>query len=211
MVSDMANDDPRSRLDSDVVGAAVARNLALLRQEAGLSLEKLAERAGVSKAMLNQIEKGRSTPTITVLWKIADGLNVPFGRLLQVPRTEQPVLLRHGDSKVLLSADGAFASRALFPFDELDHSTEFYELTIKPGGREEAAPHRRGTREYLALVSGTAEISVAGEVHRLAPRDTLVFYADVTHAYANPHPTEDARLFLVMAYGGAVGATVPRR
>src|SRR5438552_16590882 len=62
-----------------VVGA----NLRRLRMRRGLSLEKLAQKSGVSRAMLGQIELGQSAPTINVLWKIARALDVTFATLIQ--------------------------------------------------------------------------------------------------------------------------------
>lgn len=58
-----------------------ATTLKALRQARGWSLSKLAEETGVSKAMLGQIERNESSPTVSTLWKIATGLNVPFRRL----------------------------------------------------------------------------------------------------------------------------------
>src|SRR4051812_14525722 len=57
-----------------VVGA----NLRRLRVRRGLSLERLSKACGVSRAMLGQIELGRSAPTINVVWKIARALDIPF-------------------------------------------------------------------------------------------------------------------------------------
>ena len=61
----------------------VGANLRQLRIRRGLSLEKLAQRSGVSRAMLGQIELGQSAPTINVLWKIARALDVTFATLIQ--------------------------------------------------------------------------------------------------------------------------------
>ena len=56
------------------IGAAVAANLRRLRAERDLTLDQLSEASGVSRAMLNQIETGKSVPTIATLWKVAAGL-----------------------------------------------------------------------------------------------------------------------------------------
>lgn len=67
----------------DYITDVVKENLKLIRHTKGFSLDKLANRCGVSRAMLSQIEQGKSVPTISVLWKIANGLNVPFSELLK--------------------------------------------------------------------------------------------------------------------------------
>lgn len=70
------------------VQSIIARNVKLLREQKKLSLEKMAEVTNVSKTMIGQIERGESTPTITTLWKIANGLKVSFSELIYAPRPE---------------------------------------------------------------------------------------------------------------------------
>lgn len=60
----------------------LAATLKTLRQQRGWSLSRLAEETGVSKAMLGQIERNESSPTVATLWKIATGLNVPFSAFI---------------------------------------------------------------------------------------------------------------------------------
>lgn len=187
-------------LGAQQLAQAVANNLRRLRADKALSLERLATRSGVSRAMLNQIELGRSTPTIALVWKIAAGLGVPFSELLAQQEAGETVLLKHEHSKILFNADQTFSSRALFPFDASARSTEFYELVIKPGGEERAEAHARGTHEYLTVVDGSVTVAVGTETFTVEARDTLVFRADVPHVYRNPSSTTDARLYLVMTY-----------
>ena len=61
----------------------LSTTLKQLRQQRGWSLSRLAEATGVSKAMLGQIERNESSPTVATLWKIATGLNVPFSTFLR--------------------------------------------------------------------------------------------------------------------------------
>ena len=48
----------------------LSTTLKQLRQQRGWSLSRLAEATGVSKAMLGQIERNESSPTVATLWKI---------------------------------------------------------------------------------------------------------------------------------------------
>src|SRR6059058_1253462 len=86
----------------------VGDNLRKLRAQRGLSLEKLAQQSGVSRAMLGQIELGQSAPTINVLWKIAAGLGVTFSALLTAQPRSGPRVLRGKEARVLSSADRKF-------------------------------------------------------------------------------------------------------
>src|SRR5690349_1667459 len=90
----------------------VGGNLRRLRLRRGPSLEKLAQKSGVSRAMLGQVELGQSAPTINVLWKIARALDVTFATLIQAREAGGTTLLKRGDAKVLTSHGGTFTSRA---------------------------------------------------------------------------------------------------
>lgn len=69
--------------EPDPIGQRVASNLQRLRSKRLLSLDGLARSCGVSRAMLAQIETGRSVPSIKVLCKIAKGLKVSVAAFLE--------------------------------------------------------------------------------------------------------------------------------
>ena len=184
----------------------VGANLRHLRVKRGLSLERLAQVCGVSRAMLSQIELGRSTPTINVVWKISHALGVPFSALITDKAVHRPAVLRASRMRVLTSHDGAFVSRALFPFDE-PREVEFYELRLAPGSVEKADAHPPGTKENLVVVEGDLDMVVGVEHHQLGVGDALLFEADVPHEYWN-RGTATLRMFLVMTYASR-GVTLP--
>lgn len=172
-----------------------------LRDERGLSLERLAQAAGVSRAMLGQIELGQSVPTIKTVWRVARALEVPFSALLGPGQTSSTVVLRGESSRVLASHDGTFRSRALFPLGG-PRRVEFYELRLAGKSSEESDPHAPGTVENLVVQSGSIEILVADERHKLAAGDAILFDADRPHVYRNLGKTE-AHMYLVISYAGA--------
>ena len=193
-----ADDAPVETTDlAPVVGA----NLRRLRSQRGLSLEKLAQRSGVSRAMLGQIELGQSAPTINVLWKISRALDVTFSSLMTERSRGGTTVLRGEGAKILASQDGTFRSRAVFPYDA-PRRTEFYELRLAPKGEERAEPHAPGTVENLVVASGTLELLVGRETTRLEAGDAVLFEADVPHVYRNPTPRETV-MYLVMTYADA--------
>ncbi len=181
----------------------VGGNLRRLRTRRGLSLEKLAQISGVSRAMLGQIELGQSAPTINVLWKIARALEVTFSALISARTQSGALVLRSSESKLLTSKDRSFSSRALFPFDE-PRRVEFYELRLSAGSIEDADAHPPGTSENLVVTAGTVEIDVAGDTHRLETGDSILFEADTPHAYRNAGRSE-AVMYLVMTYAEEIG------
>ncbi|MFN0248871.1 MAG: helix-turn-helix domain-containing protein [Kofleriaceae bacterium] len=181
----------------------VGGNLRRLRTRRGLSLERLAQISGVSRAMLGQIELGQSAPTINVLWKIARALEVTFSALISARTQTGALVLRSNESKILTSKDRTFSSRALFPFDER-RRVEFYELRLAAGSVEDADAHPPGTSENLVCTAGTIEIDVSGDTHKLEAGDSILFEADTPHAYRNVGRTE-AVMYLVMTYAEEIG------
>ncbi len=200
VVPDAALGDDVGKTDiADEIPAIVGYNLRKLRTRRGHSLERLAKLSGVSRAMLGQIETGKSAPTISVLWRIATALEVSFATLLANETVRGMTVLSRAKAKVLASSEGRFQSRALFPFDG-ERKVEFYELRIAGLHREVAGAHQQGTVENLVVSSGTVEIVAGEEPPRvLSEGDAIVFDADAPHSYRNLGTTE-AVLYLVMTY-----------
>lgn len=195
-----AHEAPNAGVD---LAPQVGANLRRLRTKKGLSLEKLAQLCGVSRAMLGQIELGKSAPTINVLWKISAGLDVTFSSLITSHASSATTVLRAAHARRLTSADASFTSRALFPIDA-PHRVEFYELTLAAHKQEVADAHPAGTRENLIVVTGRVDIEIQGEVTALGPGDAILFEADSPHVYRNSGD-EPARMYLVMTYADSVG------
>ncbi|TLP73562.1 helix-turn-helix domain-containing protein [Pseudomonas nitroreducens] len=187
-----------SSAPGDPIGERVASNLLRLRAKRNLSLDGLARLCGVSRTMLAQIESGRSVPSIKVLSKIAQGLKVSVAAFLDDRAFDGVAMLPARDSKRLVSGDGAFVSRALFPFD-VSRQVEFYELRLKGLATEHSTGHAPGTQENLVVAQGVLEISVNEERFLLGTGDSILFYADQPHSYRNPADSE-AVAYLVTTY-----------
>jgi transcriptional regulator with XRE-family HTH domain len=176
----------------------VGANLRLLRSERGLTLAELAERSGVSKAMLNQIENAKSSPTIALGWKIANGLGVPFGALLGEAEPGDFVVLKRAQLKEFQNRNRALRSRALFPAGD-PRAAELYELWLEPQGEERAKAHEVGTREQIYVVTGSLIVETSAGKAELQAGDLVFYRADRPHRYFNPGTTPTC-FMLIMRY-----------
>ena len=70
----------------------VAENIRRLRREKKLSMDELVKLSGVSKSMLAQIERGDGNPTISTLWKLSNGMKVPFDALTVRPKSPYEIV-----------------------------------------------------------------------------------------------------------------------
>ena len=162
----------------------VAEVLKKLRSERRLSLDDLASRSGVSRAALSQIEGARTNPTLSVLWKIAVGLDVPFHDLLGPSNEHEVRVLRAGAAAPLRSSDGRVESRLLSPAGS-SADVEVFELCLQPKAVHKSDPHGKGTTETLVVLTGSLRLTVGGAEHQLGSGDSVFFRADVAHTYEN--------------------------
>ena len=179
------------------ISAVVAENARRLREEKRLTLEEAARLTGVSRSMLAQIEKGDVNPTISVVWKIANGYRVSFTSLVE-PARQRPVLLRGADAAMLEEDGGRYRNYPAFPYDE-ERGFETYRIVILPGGSLEAQPHLPGSEESVTVFAGETEIGLLEEIYRLGTGDSLRFPADQPHTYRNPG-REEAHLSMLIWY-----------
>jgi XRE family transcriptional regulator, regulator of sulfur utilization len=187
----------------DEVGVAtlarqVADSLHRFRRERQLSLDDLAARSGVSRAALSQIEGARTNPTLAVLWKIANGLRVPFHDLLSSRPAGTLIVQRASDAPLLTTSDGNVHSRLLSPGGS-NNDTEVYELRFSSQAKLSSEAHARGTTETLVLLVGSLRLTAGEETCDLSAGDSATFRADVEHSYEN-RSTRETRLLNVIHY-----------
>lgn len=181
----------------DVTGL-VAENARRIREEKKLTLEGAAAATGVSRSMLAQIEKGEVNPTISLLWKMANGYKVSFTSLVE-EREQAVSVIREEDAHPLSEDEGRYLNYPVFSFDEKT-LFETYRIVIKADGHLSAQPHMRGTVEYITVFQGQVEITVGEGTFALAQGESIRFRADVPHAYRNPGE-ETTELSMIIYYG----------
>ncbi len=160
---------------------AVALNLKQMRLDRNLSLDKLSELTGVSKSMLRQIETGKSSPTISTIWKIANGLRVSFTTLLRRPRVNAQVRSFQGETP-LTGEKEHYRLFPLVPF-EPEQSFETYYIEIDPGTVFQGEPHKGNVVEYVFVTKGTIEIILSEKSLIINENEFLEFEANCPHDY----------------------------
>ncbi|MBY4676186.1 helix-turn-helix domain-containing protein [Marinobacterium arenosum] len=162
----------------------IGQRLRQARQQRGWSLDRTARETGVSKAMLGQIERGESSPTVATLWKIATGFKLSLSSFLEVaePAGERPVIRRVAESSLQESEQLQFFP--LFPFDPA-FGFELFQIALEPGQEHLSEPHDEGVTEHVIVVSGAMEVLAGGDWHPLACGEAIRFAANQPHGYRN--------------------------
>lgn len=181
----------------DTMNQIVAANIRRLRGERNLSLDELARLSGVSKSMLALIERGAGNPTISTLWKLSNGMKVPFDALTVRPKAAYE-LVRTADIEPILEDGGRVKNYPIFPDDE-DRRFAVYVLALAPGSSWQSEPHLRGTTEFITVFRGTLEVRAQDRHFCVSPGESIRFRGDVPHAYRNAG--EDAvHLHMILAH-----------
>lgn len=178
------------------------------RTALGLSLDDVAERSGVSRSMVSEVERGRKVPTIVVLDRITAALGLSVTALVQPGENTRVVVLRHGDQHVAEDPSG-WHRRILSPaLPGVDF--ELMRTTISAGVDAGTwLPHGSGSREYVAVEAGTLLLTVDGTEHLLEAGDSIYHDGDCTHSYRNPGSI-DCIYYLALARDATNGGTTHR-
>lgn len=161
----------------------VATNLKKIREERKLSLDNVAQMTGVSKSMLGQIERGESNPTVTTVWKIANGLKISFTELIKTTQ-ESTVIIQKENIEPLVEDNGKYKLYPFFPY-ESEREFEMYSVEIEKGGYLSADSHGEGTEEFITVFDGELTIRVNNEEFTVKQGDSIRFRADKPHTYHN--------------------------
>jgi transcriptional regulator with XRE-family HTH domain len=190
--------DHAGALSPAVIGARVKA----LREAAGLSLRDLSERSGVSAPMLSQVERGETSPTLTVAARIAAGLDLRLSQLLR---------LDEGDSVTVVRANGRQHggnekrghSFEVLTSPQPGQRAELSRHTLAPGGATGASDdppmHEPGSRETALVEKGAIVLVCDGQRYELGDGDCVTFDADLPHHFENPTKREAAFLAVVSA------------
>ena len=176
---------------------AVAENIKRIRKQQKLSLERTAALSGVSRSMLGQIERGDANPSISMIWKIANGLQVTFSTLITEASPSTGVIDK-ADVSVLRSDDGLLENIPFFPFNA-QRNFEMYEIILQPGGYLDGDEHPPRTQEFIIVFDGALCMENGGESHVIRRDQAYQFLADSSHRYSNVG-SEVTRFALVLFY-----------
>jgi transcriptional regulator with XRE-family HTH domain len=173
-----------------------------LREAMDLSLRDLADRSGVSAPMLSQVERGETSPTLSVAARIAGGLDLRLSQLLRLEEAGSVTIVRADERRRGGSARGGHRVEVLTaPLP--GQRAELSRHVLAPGSRTGLAGdppmHEPGSREIALVEDGAVVLEVDGERHDLAAGDCVTFDADLPHHFANPGPDEASLLAVVSA------------
>lgn len=179
----------------------IGPQLKCIRRKRGMTLDDLAAATGVSKPMLSSIEREVSTPTITILWKIASGLKIPLSYLLEtLPADYQLNTIRDADP--ILECEGKMRAWPVQEYDPI-RSMESFLIEMDPGCIHVSRAHNPGVEEMVLVQQGEMKMILDNQTIPVKEGQVLKFRADADHTYTNT--SSDICIFYnQIYYGGQV-------
>ena len=167
----------------------IAAQLKKLRTEKGWSLDQTAKETGISKAMLGQIEREESNPTVQTLWKIALGFHSSLSDFLPTEQQNQAVL-KHQDE--------ALSVKVLQAFDAV-LGYEILHITLKANSSHDSSIHEKGVIEDILPLNGSITIQTEDQHYVANTGESIRFHADQVHRYLN-HSNHDVIFYNIIHY-----------
>lgn len=183
--------------DSDINGR-IARRVRDLRNERGYTLDALATRCGVSRSMISTIERAASSPTATVLEKIAAGLDVSLASLFEGEARDAVVepLVRFDEQAEWRDPETGYVRRQLTP-PNWRSPLKLVEVVFPAGARiaYESVERETTVHQQIWVITGRIDVMVGEANHSLGKGDCLAMTLSQPLVFSNPY--EDAARYLI--------------
>lgn len=160
-----------------LVANQIAMQLKQRRTEKGWSLDKTAKVTGVSKAMLGQIERRESSPTIATLWKIATGLECSFSSFIHTDNDT----CEHGN-RASFEHDPHMQVDTLFAFNPITRIETFC-ITLSHHHEQLSQAHQSGVLEHIHVLEGCLRVIDTKGWHQVEAGQQFLLKADCDHGY----------------------------
>ena len=177
----------------------VGARLRMLRAGAGLSIRALAEMSGLNVNTLSLIENGKTSPSVSTLQQLAQGLGVPVTEFFQTVEGDKTVVhQQNGERPRAAFAHGVMedlgAGMSRFGAEPLI-------VTLEAKADSGANPIVHTGREFVYCLEGRVAYVVDTETYTLEPGDSLFFEAYLPHRWKNTDVTPVARVVSALCFG----------
>jgi transcriptional regulator with XRE-family HTH domain len=168
----------------DEMAQRIAERIRAERETRDWSLAELAQRSGVSRAMISKIERGESSPTAALLGRLSGAFNLTLTTLLSRAEQQGQRLYRRNHQDVWRDPQSGYLRRSVVSTRELP--VELTEIVLPPGASV-AFPREAYVfiRQAVWVIEGALEFTEGATIHRLNAGDSLVLGQPEACRFAN--------------------------
>jgi transcriptional regulator with XRE-family HTH domain len=183
---------------ADNTDLAIGARLKALRTLHGLTLEELATRSGVSRAMISRIERGEASPTAALLARLSEALGLSLSAFFaEDSQAEASPLVRRADQKLWRDTHTGYLRRSVSP-PGMQSRVDIVEVDFPPHARVSFPPREesRVMTQHVWLFEGVLEMAIGDTVHTLHPGDCL--FMDIGDAFEFHNPSDRPARYAVI-------------
>lgn len=164
-----------------------------------MSMRSLARQSGLSTNALSMIERGRTSPSVSTLYKISEALGVPITAFFRMEPSRKEVVFRKANARTYVPF-----TRGLWEGlggEAFVGDVEPFMLTLEPGGSSGPFSMLHSGHEFVICLSGQLEYEVEDQRYSLDPGDSLLFAAQLHHRWRNSAKTPTQAIIILAAFG----------
>ena len=168
---------------AEAASVDVATSLRELREARGISMRTLATKSGLSANALSMIERGKTSPSVSTLYKLADALGVSITAFFGAETEKKQVVLIKADERTRMSfTRGVFEALG---GEQFSGRVEPFMLTLESGAS--SGPHNivHSGHEFVFCLRGRLEYYVEKQIIELSAGDSLLFASKMQHRWKN--------------------------
>ena len=182
----------------DAISVNIGERLRELREARNISMRTLATKSGLSANALSMIERGRASPSVSTLYKLADALGVSITSFFGSDSERKQVVFLKGDERPRVSF-----TRGVFEGLGGEHfvgRVEPFILTLESNANSGPRTMTHTGHEFVFCLRGKLEYQVERQIYELESGDSLLFAANLKHRWKNIGGTVVTALIIISGF-----------
>jgi transcriptional regulator with XRE-family HTH domain len=182
----------------DAISVNVGGRLRELREARNISMRALATRSGLSANALSMIERGRASPSVSTLYKLAEALGISITAFFSSDEERKQVVFLKGDARTRVSfTRGVFEGLG---GEQFVGRVEPFMLTLENSANSGSRPMSHTGHEFVFCLRGELEYQVERQMFLLEPGDSLLFAAHLKHKWRNPGSNVASAIIIISGF-----------
>jgi transcriptional regulator with XRE-family HTH domain len=179
----------------DAISVDVGARLKELREARNISMRSLATKSGLSANALSMIERGKTSPSVSTLYKLADALGISITSFFGSDTEKKQVVFLKSDQRTRFGfTRGVFEALGGETFTG---RVEPFMLTLESNAASGPHPMTHTGHEFVFCLRGELDYQVEKEIYNLSAGDSLLFAAQLRHKWRNPGRTVTNALIVI--------------
>jgi transcriptional regulator with XRE-family HTH domain len=167
----------------DAVSVNIGERLRELREARNISMRALATRSGLSANALSMIERGRASPSVSTLYKLAEALGISITSFFSSDTNKKQIVFLQADERTRVSF-----TRGIFEAlggEQFVGRVEPFLLTLENNANSGPRTMAHTGHEFVFCLRGKLQYQVERQVYDLSAGDSLLFAAHLKHRWKN--------------------------